>query len=94
MVLAGNDQADFAAKAALNSSQTLQLSDIRVRVKNMNVQWQALYDNETKGMHCKAIAPVVGQKPSFLLALNRLLLTDFNLVTVYFECRVSLLSRL
>ena len=31
---------------------------------------------------------------SFLLALNRLILTDFNLVIVYFECRVSLLTRL
>ena len=35
--LAGNDKADFAAKAALNSSQTLvcplQLSDIRMHAK-------------------------------------------------------------
>ena len=66
--LAGNEKADFAAKAALNSSQTLvcplQLFDIRVRAKKcVRVQWQALYDNETKGMHYKAIAPVVGQKP-------------------------------
>ena len=32
-------------------------------LKHVRVQWQALYDNETKGMHYKAIAPVVGQKP-------------------------------
>ena len=31
--------------------------------KHVRVQWQALYDNETKGLHYKAIAPVFGQNP-------------------------------
>jgi len=52
--LAGNDKADFAAKAALNSSQTLvcplQLSDIRMHAKKTCV-----YSVHAHGKHYMTI---------------------------------------